>query len=107
MARSPAKPAEVAVYLPRDRGKQRQELVACWIAVQTRYGVHGIGTSTTPSGRSASSTAFITAGGAAIAPASPTPLVPSGFVVAGVTRRSVRIEIRSRAEGMAYSAKLG
>ncbi len=54
-----------------------------WIAFQTRSGVHGIRMSLTPNGRSASTTALTTAGVEAIVPASPTPLVPSEFVVDG------------------------
>ena len=38
----------------------------------------------TPNSESASMTAFITAGGAAIAPASPHPFAPKGLEVAGV-----------------------
>ena len=46
------------------------------MARQTRSGLHGIVTSCTPSGRSASMIAFTTAGVDAIVPASPTPLTP-------------------------------
>ena len=49
-------------------------------AFQTFSAVAGIETSLP----TASTTAFITAGGAAIAPASPQPLAPKGFDVAGV-----------------------
>ncbi len=52
------------------------------IALHTRSGVHGIRMSLTPRWRTASTTAFTTAGVEAIVPASPTPLVPSVFVVA-------------------------
>ena len=51
-----------------------------WMARQTRSGVHGIATSDTPYGRSASTTALTTAGVEAIVPASPTPLTPSGLL---------------------------
>ena len=43
----------------------------------------------TPSGRSASITALVTAGVAAIVPASPTPLTPSELTGHGVSVRSV------------------
>src|SRR5690606_40364751 len=68
-------------------------------ARQTRSGVHGIRTSFTPYGRSASTTALTTAGVAAMVPASPTPLTPSGLVVAGVSVRSVTNSGRSAAVG--------
>ena len=51
-----------------------------FIAFQTFSAVAGIETSVP----TASITAFITAGGAAIVPASPHPLAPNGFEVAGV-----------------------
>ena len=54
-----------------------------WIAFQTRSGVHGIRMSLTPKCRSASTIALTTAGVEAMVPASPTPLVPSVFVVDG------------------------
>ena len=54
------------------------------MARHTRSGVHGIGTSVTPSGRRALTIAFTTAGVDAIVPASPTPLTPSGLSVEGV-----------------------
>src|SRR5581483_7893542 len=72
---------------------------ATLIARQTRCGVHGISMSVTPSGRSASMMALTTAGVEAIVPASPTPLTPSGFVVAGVSVRSVSNVGRSAADG--------
>src|SRR5687768_2286305 len=46
------------------------------IAAQTRCGEAGIGMSVTPNGESASTMAFITAGVAAIVPASPMPFTP-------------------------------
>src|SRR5690606_16987235 len=73
--------------------------LACCSACHTRSGVQGIGTSWTPYGRSASTTALTTAGVDAIVPASPTPLTPSGLVVAGVSVRSVVNEGRSAALG--------
>ena len=53
----------------------------------------------TPSGRSASITALVTAGDAAIVPASPTPLTPSELVGDGVSVRSVSKLGRSAALG--------
>ena len=53
----------------------------------------------TPYGRSASTIALTTAGVEAIVPASPTPLTPSGLVVAGVSVRSVVKVGRSAADG--------
>ena len=57
------------------------------MARQTRSGVHGIVTSLTPKGRSASTIALTTAGVEAIVPASPTPLTPS--------RLAARLSVRS------------
>src|SRR6266576_1558499 len=58
---------------------------AVWIASQTCWGDAGIVTSRTPNVDKASTTAFITAGVAAIVPASPMPFTPIGFVGLGVT----------------------
>ncbi len=55
--------------------------------------------SSTPQGRSASTIAFTTAGVAAIVPVSPTPLTPSGLLVAGDSVRSVVQLGRSAALG--------
>jgi hypothetical protein len=52
-----------------------------------------------PNGRSASTTAFITAGVEAMVPASPTPLTPSGLLVDGVSVRPVSKCGRSGAAG--------
>ena len=46
------------------------------MAFHTRSGVHGMTMSSTPRGRTASTIALTTAGVEAMAPASPTPLVP-------------------------------
>ena len=70
-----------------------------WIAFQTRSGVHGIWMSLTPNWRTASTTALTTAGVEAIVPASPTPLVPSVFVVDGVVLWSTSKLIVSAAVG--------
>src|SRR5262249_5338407 len=58
---------------------------AAWIACQTKAGVAGMSRFVTPSGDSASRRAFITAGGAPMAPASPEPLMPSGLVLQGIS----------------------
>ena len=71
----------------------------CWMARHTRSGLHGICTSETPNWRTASTTALTTAGVDAMVPASPTPLTPNGFDVAGDSVRSVTNEGRSAAEG--------
>ena len=64
-----------------------------------RSGVHGIWMSLTPKWRTASTTAFTTAGVEAMVPASPTPLVPSVFVVDGVVLWSTSKLIVSTAVG--------
>ena len=69
------------------------------MACQTFIGEHGIGTSLTPSGRSASTTALTIAGVDAIVPASPTPFTPNELVVEGVSVRSVVNDGRSTAVG--------
>ena len=56
-----------------------------------------------PSGDSASTAAFTTAGVAAIVPASPMPFTPSGLTGDGVTVRSSWIDGRSAADGIWYS----
>src|ERR1700722_13025608 len=58
---------------------------ACLIASHTLAGVAGMSISATPSGRSASSRALITVGGAPIVPDSPMPLTPSGLVRHGTS----------------------
>src|SRR5690606_8748863 len=70
-----------------------------WTARHTRSGVHGIGTSSTPRWRTASTIALTTAGVEAMVPASPTPLVPRVFVVEGETVWSVTKLIVSAAVG--------
>src|SRR4029079_11406094 len=77
---------------------------AVWMACQTRIGLQGISMSLTPRCRTASMTALTTAGVDAIVPASPTPLTPSGLVVAGVSVRPVTNDGRSTADGTRYSA---
>src|SRR4051794_17360974 len=68
-------------------------------ARQTRSGVAGMSMSVTPSSASASTMAFITAAGEAIAPVSPTPFTPIGFVGLGVTVRWSSQRGNSAAEG--------
>ena len=68
------------------------------IAFQTRSGVAGSGMSVTPRCESASTTALMTAGAAAIVPVSPTPFTPSGLSAA-VSVRSVSNDGSSAADG--------
>jgi hypothetical protein len=67
------------------RGDHDATAFAARMASQTCCGDAGMVTSRTPMGASASTTAFMTAGVDAIAPASPMPLTPIGFVGLGVT----------------------
>src|ERR1700733_1713217 len=71
------------------------------IACQILFGVAGISMWPMPSGRSASSIALITAGGAPVAPASPAPLIPSGLVVDGTSAISESRSGKSEARGIA------
>ena len=70
------------------------------MACHTALGVAGMSMWLTPSGRSASSMALITAGGAPIAPASPQPFTPSGLNGVGVQRVATWKDGRSSARGM-------
>src|SRR5262249_16789206 len=79
--------------------RARPPLLACWIASQTRCGDAGMSRSVIPSGASASTTAFMTAGVDAIVPASPTPFTPMGFVGLGVTVDAVSMPGISAADG--------
>src|SRR5271156_2868985 len=72
-------------------------ITAFCAARQTTCGVAGMVTFSWPT---ASVIALITAGGAAIAPASPQPFKPSGFVVQGVETVSTLNEQKSSARGM-------
>src|SRR5260370_21716954 len=77
--------------------------VALWaslIAVHTRWGVAGMSTCRTPRCATASTTAFWTAGGAPMVPASPIPLTPSGVSVVGVSLSSSS-KLRSSVAAMA------
>src|SRR5881409_4256516 len=67
------------------RGDHAAPPLASRIARQTFSGLAGRSICVTPIGVNASTTAFSTAGGDAIVPVSPTPLIPSSFVVEGVT----------------------
>src|SRR5439155_23933902 len=69
------------------------------IADHTRSGVAGRSSSVTPRGRRASTTAFITAAGAAMAPDSAAPLAPNGLIGDGVTVRSTSNPGRSGGPG--------
>ena len=66
----------------------------------TRSGVAGMSRSPTPSGASASTTAFMIAAGAPIAPASPQPLTPSGLCVHSVVWVATSKDGRLSARGM-------
>ena len=70
------------------------------IARQTRSGVTGMSRWRTPSGASASLTAFMSAGSAPTVPASPTPLAPSGLTLVTTSCESTVKSGRSSARGM-------
>ncbi len=70
------------------------------MAFQTLNGVAGMSSRVTPTGASASMTAFITAAGAAIAPASPQPFTPRGLLRQGDSKESIVMPGRSSARGM-------
>src|SRR5215472_10509614 len=74
---------------------------AAWIALHTRCGVAGMSMLFTPTAESASCTAFMSAAGAPIAPASPQPFAPSGLCVQGVTLVATLNDGRSSARGIA------
>src|SRR5689334_17777048 len=61
----------------------------------------GKSTCVMPRGARASTTALTSAGVAPMVPASPTPLTPMGFTFVGVTVRSVSIQGKSAARGIA------
>ena len=75
--------------------------MASWIASQIRIGLSGMFMYVTPSGRRASMTALVTAGDAAIVPASPMPLTPSELTGDGVSVRSSSNDGTSAALGSA------
>ena len=84
---------------------------ACWIARHTRSGVIGMSRCAIPSGESASTTAFTTAGVAAIVPVSPAPFTPSGLTSVSVSVRSTSKEreelgLRQRVLGHARRQEL-
>ena len=70
------------------------------MARHTRSGVHGMSTCRTPSGRSASTTAFCTAGVEPIVADSPMPLAPNGFIGVGVSVLCGSNQKRSAALGI-------
>src|SRR5262249_31285646 len=76
------------------------------ISSRIRSGVSGISRTRTPNGPSASSTASATSAGTGIAPASPTPLTPSGFRGDGVSRWTTVMSGISAAVGIRKSTKL-
>ena len=112
LASSPAAAERRDRLLHRGRaGRSRTRPGSCGTSVDlaqaarhTRSACSGMWMSLTPRGRSASTTALTTAGVEAMVPASPTPLAPSGCVVAGVSVRSVMTSGRSAALGSRYSA---
>ena len=71
-----------------------------WIARHTRSGVHGRSTCRTPNGRSASTTAFCTAGVEPTVADSPIPLAPNGFIGVGVSVLCGSNQKRSAAVGI-------
>jgi hypothetical protein len=72
---------------------------AFWMTRHTFSALAGLSMNSTPTNRNASATAFITAGGAAVMPASLMPLTPSGLVDDGVTVRSRMKPGSSAADG--------
>jgi len=73
------------------RRAYRAEPRACSIKRRSRSGSSGISRTRTPSGASASSIASATSAGTGIAPASPTPLIPSAFSGDGVSMWPISI----------------
>src|SRR5579859_2639255 len=71
--------------LPESIERPQFYVRVAWIARQTFSGLVGMSMHVTPSGRSASATAFMTAGRAPTVPASPAPFTPSGFVRQGTS----------------------
>src|SRR5689334_5156776 len=76
-------------------------VVVCWIACQTRYGVHGVSMWWMPSTDSASTMALTPADSEPTVPASPAPLTPSGLVGVGTGLSSIVTLQKSSARGMA------
>ena len=66
---------------------------ASWRACHTRCGVAGMRMLRTPTGHSASMIAFITVGVEPTVPDSPTPLAPSGLVLAGTVSSSWLLKV--------------
>src|SRR6266478_903540 len=71
------------------------------IAFKIVAGLAGPAKSVTPNGANASRIAFVMAGKAAMAPASPQPLTPSGLVVQRVPLKPRLNDTRSSARGIA------
>ena len=95
-ARAYSKEAGIMPHLPLGSA------FASWIARHTRSGDAGLSMLSTPRWETASITAFTTAGGDAIVPASPMPFTPSELVVEGVTVRSCTIVGTSIEVGTRY-----
>src|SRR3990167_2631404 len=82
-------------------GFGHDQVLADWMAFHTRIGVAGMSKLSTPSGASASINALMTAAGEPTDPASPIPLTPSGFVVAGISSNATQTSGMSSARGIA------
>src|SRR5437879_10513013 len=76
--------SEKGMFLLGARGQRRTQPAISWHAFHTFSGVAGIWIDLPLPGM-ASANAFITAAIAAVVPASPAPLTPSGLVVAGTS----------------------
>ena len=80
---------------------RRFKTAALLVARQMRSGVAGPAKLVTPSGANASRMAFVTAGKAPTAPASPQPLTPSGLVLQRVPLKPRSKDGKSSARGSA------
>src|SRR2546427_7667726 len=82
---------------------RRPFVFAPWMACHTRSAVAGMSSCRTPTGASASMTAFMTAGSAPTVPASPAPLAPSGLSFVGTGLLSMCMSGNVSPRGSAYS----
>src|SRR2546425_5456858 len=85
---------------------ERPPAFAPRIARQIRSGVAGISKRAPPACRSASATAFMSAGSEPLTPASPTPFAPSGFVAVGTGCSRIARPFTRPARGIGESMKL-
>src|SRR5450755_38684 len=92
---------DAGIRAPRTLVMLQGHGLALCSACHTRCGVAGMSRYFTPDPASASCTAFMSAAGAPIAPASPQPLAPSGLCVHGVTLVDTLNDGRSSDRGMA------